>query len=105
MEKAWRVTMLIWNKDTSSRDRAETHKFIVLQHTEENAKLRALIDAAKIFPPDEGWTYDVDNAKVEELSHEDVGKMLEEIRERNMKESDERLEQMRVEFRKMGINL
>ena len=105
MEKAWRVTMLIWNKNTSSGDNAEAHKFVVLQHTEERAKLRATMDAAKLFPPDEGWTYDVDNATVEELSHEQVGEMLDEIRERNMKESDERLEQMRAEFRKMGINL
>lgn len=105
MEKAWRVTMPIWNKNTSSKDGAEIHEFIVLQHTEEKAKLRALIDAAIALPIDEGWAYDFDNASVEELSHDEVGSRLEEHRRRIMEEGQEEIDKALADLEKIGVYL
>jgi hypothetical protein len=99
------VTILIWNKNASSKDRAETREFIVSQPTEEMAKMRALMDAAIKFPPDEGWAYDVDNVKVEELSQDELGDMIEEHRDRNKKEGEERIDKALADLEKKGVRL
>jgi Glu-tRNA(Gln) amidotransferase subunit E-like FAD-binding protein len=106
MEKAWRVSMLVWNKNRSSKDGGEVHKFIVLRHTEEDARMRTLLDAAIEFPPDEGWSYDIDNATVEELSREEVGDMIDELRKKNMEESQERMDKAMNDLKKQtGVDL
>jgi hypothetical protein len=97
--------MLIWNKNASSKDDAETHEFIVSQPTEEMAKMRALMDAAIKFPPDNGWAYDVDNVKVEEISQDELGNMIEEHRDRNLKEGEKRIDKALADLEKIGVRL
>ena len=106
MEKAWRVSMLIWNKNVSSKDRAEIHKFIVLRQSEEDARMRALLDAAIEFPPDEGWAYDFENATDEELSIEEVRDMLDEHRKKILEQGQERIDKAMDDLKKAtGVDL
>jgi len=45
------MSMQIWKKNVSIKDRGEAHKSIVLRQSEEDARMRALLDAAIEFPP------------------------------------------------------
>ena len=106
MEKAWSVKIPIWDKNVSSKEKAEIHEFRAFQHTEEDAKVRALIDAAKMFPLDEGWAYDDDNITVQEISHDEMGKMLEPRGEEIAEQSNQRIDEALDELeRKTGVRL
>jgi hypothetical protein len=106
MERAWEVKIPIWNKNTSSQSNAEAYTFHVLAHTEDDAQLRALIAAAKRFPPPEGWSYDLDVITVRERSHQEVGEFLDNLSAENTVESQKRLDKEVDEFQKAtGIKL
>jgi hypothetical protein len=98
--------MLIWNKNVSSKDRGEIRKYIVLKHSEEDARMRALLNAAIEFPPDEGWSYDFENATVEELSLEEVEDMLDDYRDKVLAEGQERIDKAMDDLKKAtGVDL
>lgn len=92
MEKIWDVTILVWNTKNSSKENAAEKVFRVFAHTEEDAKLRGLIDAAKDFPIPEGWSYDKETINAREVSREEIGNELDQRRAEIAQGSQERID-------------
>lgn len=78
--------------------------FRVFGKTPDGAWVRALIQATQSFPL-EGWDYDHLNATVEELSHEQIGRDLEDHRNRIMEEGQKELEKVLDDLEKIGVFL
>lgn len=79
--------------------------FRVFGKTPDGAQIRALILATQSFPLEEGWDYDHLNATAEEISHEQIGRELEDHRNRIIEEGQERVEKVLDDLERIGVFL
>ena len=105
VEKIYEVTMGVRQKTTLPRPLPwQPEKFRVFGRLSDEAITYAVLKAVEAFPIT-AWEYDQENAKVEEVSREQIDKELEDHRERIALEGQARIEKALDDLAKTGVNL
>lgn len=96
--------MAIWNSNPLKNE-TKVFESEEKAHESEEAKTLSLIRAATLYPINEGWSYDPQNATVEEITMQEIEDRIEQRRKEIAEQSDEKLDKVLEDLRKIGVNL